>query len=224
MDPEDSNGTNDEKKAAEEPAPAGAGAAAEVAPSGPAGEEKPVSVRHAGHESKPDARHDHDESRSLKGKLKKKDHEIRDLKKENHEIKDKYIRLAAEMENLRKRLDREKSDYYQFALSDVLREMLGVLDNFERALMSLAAAENPSAFEGIGLIAKQYLELLRKRGVTEIEAEGRPFDPTVHSAVLSAESNEVADPVVGEVFQKGYRLNDRLLRPALVKVVVPVRG
>ena len=227
MDPEDRDGTNDEKKAAEEPAPTGAGAAGEVAPSRPAGEEKPVSVRpadHAGPEPKPDARHDHDESRSLKGKLKKKDHEIRDLKKENHEIKDKYLRLAAEMENLRKRLDREKSDYFQFALSDVLREMLGVLDNFERALKSLAAAENPSAFEGIGLIAKQYVELLRKRGVTEIEAEGRPFDPTVHSAVQSAESNEVAEPVVGEVFQKGYRLNDRLLRPALVKVVVPVRS
>lgn len=227
MDPEDRNGTNNETKAAAEPAPSGPGPAEEVAPAGPAGKEKPSSAcpaDHAERGQKHDARHDHDESRSLRGKLKKKDHEIRDLKKENHELKDKYLRLAAEMENLRKRLDREKSDYLQFALADILREMLGVHDNFERALKSLAATENPSAFEGIGLIAKQYMELLRKRGVTEIEAEGRPFDPTVHSAVQSAESSEVAEPIVGEVFQKGYRLNDRLLRPALVKVVVPVRG
>jgi molecular chaperone GrpE len=217
MDPEDRNGTNDETKTAEEPAPAGP----------PAGDEKPSDAGHpdhAEHEQKHDAHHDHDESRSLKGKLKKKEHEIRELKKEIHGLKDKYLRLAAEMENLRKRLDREKSEYFQFALADILREMIGVHDNFERALKSLAAAENPSAFEGIGLIAKQYMELLRKRGVTEIEAAGRPFDPTVHSAVQSVESNEVADPVVGEVFQKGYRLNDRLLRPALVKVVLPVRG
>ena len=223
MDPLEPKGTDDEKTAPEDQAPAGSGGAGEAPP---AAMEKPSipPADQAGPEPKHEAHREHDESRTLKGRIKKKDHEIRELKKDNHELKEKILRIAAEMENLRKRLDREKSDFYQFALADVLREMIGILDNFERALKSLSAAENPAVVEGIGLIAKQVAELLRKRGVTEVEAEGRPFDPTVHSAVLSAESAEVAEPVVGEIFQKGYRLNDRLLRPALVKVIVPVRS
>ena len=215
MDSEHQNGTHDGPPAGAKPA--GNADEAERAPGErPAGE--------AGPGPKKDARPEHDESRSLKGKLRKKEHEIRDLRKEVHELKDRYLRAAAEMDNLRKRLEREKSDFLQYALADILREMLGVYDNFERALKSLGGAENPSALEGIGLIAKQYMEILRKRGVSEVEAAGRPFDPTVHSAVQSEESAEVAEPVVGEVYQKGYRLNDRLLRPALVKVVVPVRS
>jgi molecular chaperone GrpE len=227
MDPEHRDGKNNEATAPESP-PASEPATGEgPAPAAPAGKQNPASAGtadHAGREPKKDIPHEPDEGRALKGKLKKKEHEIRELRKEVHELKDKYLRQAAEMENLRKRLDREKSDYLRFALADILREMLDVLDNFERALLSLAGTENPSTLEGIGLIAKQYMELLRKRGVTEIEADGRPFDPTVHSAVQSVESFEVKDPVVGEVFQKGYRLHDRLLRPALVKVVVPVRS
>jgi len=175
-------------------------------------------------ETGPGGRHDHDENHPLKAKLKRKDHEIKELKKEAHELKDKYLRFAAEMENLRKRLDREKTDFLQFAQADLLKELLGVQDNFERALKVLSGPENPAAAEGIALIAKQLMELLRKRGVTEIEAEGKPFDPTVHSAVVSAESKDVKEPVIGEVFQKGFRLNGRLLRPALVKVLVPAES
>ena len=215
MDPEHQNGTHDGPPAGEKPA--GNADEPESAPG-----ERPDGD--AGPGLKKDVRPEHDESRSLKGKLKKKEHEIRDLRKELHELKDRYLRTAAEMDNLRKRLEREKSDFLQYALADILREMLGVYDNFERALKSLGGTENPSALEGIELIAKQFMEVLRKRGVSEVEAAGRTFDPTVHSAVQSEESADVAEPVVGEVYQKGYRLNDRLLRPALVKVVVPVRS
>lgn len=227
MDPDHRKGTNDQ-----EMTEAGKPVAAEN------GQAAPPPAAQAGPEEAPSAapegkaagtagavgRHDHDENHPLKTKLKRKDHEIKELKREAHELKDKYLRLAAEMENLRKRLDREKSDFLQFALADLLRELLGVQDNFERALKSLSGSDNPSAAEGVGLIAKQLIELLRRRGVTEIEAEGKPFDPTVHSAVLSAESKDVHEPVVGEVLQKGFRLNDRLLRPALVKVLVPAQS
>jgi len=171
-----------------------------------------------------DATSDHDDHHALKAKLKRKDHEIKELKKEVHELKDRSLRLAAEMENSRKRLDREKSDYLQFALADALKDLVGVQDNFERALKSLSGSENPSAVEGIALIAKQLAELLRRRGVAEIEAEGKPFDPTLHSAVVSEESAEVSEPTVGEVLQKGFLLHDRLLRPAMVKVLVPVQS
>jgi len=228
MDQDHRKKTNDEESAA-----AGGSAPAEpgqavTPPSGPSGRQEealpPAPEGKASGEAGAEGRRDHDENHPLKAKLKRKDHEIKELKKEAHELKDKYLRLAAEMENLRKRLDREKSDFLQFALADLLRELLGVQDNFERALKSLAGSENPSAAEGIALIAKQLTELLRRRGVTEIEAEGKPFDPTVHSAVVSVESKDVADPIVGEVLQKGFRLNDRLLRPALVKVLVPVQS
>jgi molecular chaperone GrpE len=220
MDPEHRDGTKDEET------DAGTAAGTGEAGAAPDEEKKPDACPKAEGPapSGTDDGREHDESRSLKGKLKRKDHELKDLRKEVHELKDKYLRLAAEMDNQRKRLDREKSEFLQFALADVLKEMLDVHDNFERALKSLAETENPAVLEGIALIAKQYMELLRKRGVTEIEAEGKPFDPTVHSAILSEEMEDVSEPVVGEVFQKGYRLNDRLLRPALVKVLVPAES
>jgi molecular chaperone GrpE len=219
MDPEKDD---TEKKAHEE-----AGAAAEAArteatpgpPVAPDGAARPSAE--AAVPEPPKKEHPKD---PRKGELRKKDHELKELKKEIHELKDKYLRLAAEMENQRKRLEREKSDHYQFALTEVLRDLLGVYDNFERALKSLEPAENRGLLEGIGLIAKQYSDLLRKRGVVEVEAEGKPFDPSIHQAVMTAESAEVEEPVVGEVFQKGYLLNDRLLRPALVKVIVPAQA
>jgi molecular chaperone GrpE len=224
MDPEKDDSEQKTREGADAPAPAdpeapkaapnaGAPAASEAAAEDQSGPDHP----------KKDHPKDHSKDHR-KGELKKRDHEIKELKREIQELKDKYLRLAAEMDNQRKRLDREKSDHFQFALTEVLREMLGVYDNFERALRSPEPTENPALLEGIGLIAKQYLDLLRKRGVVEIEAAGKPFDPSVHQAVMTGESADVAEPVVGEVFQKGYLLNDRLLRPALVKVIVPAQS
>lgn len=175
---------------------------------------------HRAHKKSPD----HDETKSLKAKLKKKDHEVKDLKAEVDALKDRYLRAAAEMDNQRKRLERDKDEFFQYALASLLRDVLSILDNFERALKNRETAGGQGFQSGVELIAKQIQDILRRRGVTEVEAGGRSFDPTVHQAVVTEESPDVAEPHVGEVLQKGYRLNDRLLRPALVKVIVPVKG
>ncbi len=174
---------------------------------------------------------DHEEVKSLKGKLKKKEHELKHQKKENEELKkelselkDKYLRALAEMDNQRKRLEREKNDFYQFALGDILKDVLSVLDNFERALQSRDQTDGKSFEEGVELIHKLLLDLIRKRGVTLVEAEGIKFDPAIHQAILTEESDEVKEPEIGEVLQKGYKINARLLRPALVKVIVPKKS
>ena len=177
----------------------------------------------------PQGPHDHEDAKALRGKLKKKDHEIKDLKQELETlraeaaaVKDRYLRAAAEMDNQRKRLDRDRAEYLQYALSELLKELRAVVDNFERALANPAGAiEGTSFLAGVELIAKQLLDLIRRRGVTPIAAVGAPFDPTVHQAVLTEEAEGIAEPMIGEELQKGYRLHDRLLRPALVKVRVP---
>jgi len=164
---------------------------------------------------------EHDEVKSFKNKLKKREAEIKDLKKENEDLLDKYMRAVAEMENLRKRLEREKQDFYQFALNEFLREILNVQDNFERALMNKDQTDGKTFQEGIELIAKQFTDLIRKRGVEPIDAFQKKFDPNLHQAVLTEESDQVEEPLVGEELQKGYTLNGRLLRPSLVKVIIP---
>ncbi|MFZ2055732.1 MAG: nucleotide exchange factor GrpE [Candidatus Aminicenantales bacterium] len=162
-----------------------------------------------------------EEDKGLKNKLKKKDAEIKALRKERDEIKDKYLRKLAEMENLRKRFDRERVEHQQYALSEFLREMLVVLDNFERALKIQDQADGKSFQEGVEMIHRQYSDLLKKQGVRPIESSDRKFDPAVHQAVLTEESDTVEEPEVAEVLQRGFWLQDRLLRPAMVKVVVP---
>jgi molecular chaperone GrpE len=159
--------------------------------------------------------------KGLKHKLKKKEAEIKSLKKEKEEIKDKYLRKLAEMDNLRKRFERERSEYVQYALNDFLRELLVVLDNFERALQSRQEPDGKSFQEGVEMIYRQYLDLLKKKGVVPIEIKDKKFDPTLHQAVLTEESEAVDEPEVADEMQRGYLLHGRLLRPALVKVLVP---
>ena len=158
--------------------------------------------------------------KKLQTKLKKIEEELEDTKQEMEGLRNEYLRTVAEKDNLRKRLEREKNDFFQFALSDQLKEFLVILDNFERALDS--QQDNPESLRsGIELIYKQFLDLLKKQGVEPIVNEGEAFDPRVHQAFLSQDSEEVTEPTVGEEFQKGYMLHDRLLRPALVKVLLP---
>jgi molecular chaperone GrpE len=164
---------------------------------------------------------EHDEAKSFKSRLKKREGEIKNLKKENEILLDKYMRAGAEMENLRKRLEREKQDFYQFSLSEFLREILAVLDNFERALKNKDQTDGKNFQEGIELIAKQFADLIRKRGVEPIDAVQQKFDPNLHQALLTEESEQVEEALVGEELQKGYTLNGRLLRPSLVKVIIP---
>lgn len=160
--------------------------------------------------------------RALKDKVASREREIEALRKDIDELKDRYLRSAAEMENTRKRLEREKADYFQFAQSDLIKDLLGVLDNLERACKTGGESpENKCFQEGLDLILKQFLDLLRKRGVTPIEPTSNKFDPTIHQAILTEEKEGLAEAEIGEILQKGYRLHDRLLRPALVKVLLP---
>ena len=159
--------------------------------------------------------------KELKTKLKKRISEIKSLKKENKKLKDEYVRKIAEMDNLRKRLEREKSEFYQYALSDFLEELLVVLDNFERALESESKGDGKSFREGIEMIHKQYQNLLTKQGLTSIEIKGKKFDPHIHQALMTEESEDVKEPEISEEIQRGYMLHNRLLRPTMVKVWIP---
>lgn len=211
----------------EKPAAPGTGEGLDAPPESPDGGAPP-----AEHDPKKHDKVDHEEARHWKGKLKKKDHEVKHLRKEVEELKtelrdlkDKYLRAAAEMDNQRKRLEREKNDFYQFALAELLKDLLSVLDNLDRALKNKDGQTDVQRLhEGIELIRKQFMDLLTKRGVTPLEAERTKFDPAVHQAVLTEESDAVTEPEVGEILQTGYRLNERLLRPALVKVIVPKKN
>jgi len=188
---------------------------AEAPPQGPAGPEAKKEQK----EEKPES----EEIKSLKNKLRKRDSELKLLKKEKDELKDKDLRLLAEMENMRKRLEREKSEYFQFALGDLMRELLAVLDNLGRALEAKDETDGKTLRNGIELIHKQLLDLLLKNGVSRLDVLNCKFDPASHQALMTEESEEVEEPMVVEELQKGYLLHNRLLRPSLVKVRVPKR-
>jgi molecular chaperone GrpE len=166
-----------------------------------------------------------EEGRNLKSKLKKRDAEIKQLKKEKEEFRDQFLRKLAEIENLKKRLERERAEYLQYALSELLLEFLGVLDNFERALsVAEQGADGKTFREGIELIYRMYQNILLKKGVQPIEIKDGAFDPNLHHAMATEESDQVKGPEVAEVLQKGYMLHNRLLRPSLVKVLMPRKG
>lgn len=143
--------------------------------------------------------------------------------RERDEFKDKYLRALAEVDNQRKRAERDKGEYFQFALAEVFKDILGVADSLERALGHESGdAEEQGFQEGVRRIHKQLLDVLANKGVKPIpDTTGKKFDPNFHQALTTEESEEVREPRVAEELQRGYRIHDRLLRPALVRVVVP---
>jgi molecular chaperone GrpE len=167
----------------------------------------------------------HEGSRHLKEKLRKKEAEAKHLKKELDELKEQHLRKLADIENLRKRFEREKSDYFQYALTELLLELLAISDNFERALQSAPAETDGQMFrDGVELIHRMLQSLLVKNGVRPIVLKDRAFDPNLHHAMTMEESENVQEPEVAEELQKGYMHHTRLLRPTLVKVRVPKKG
>jgi molecular chaperone GrpE len=139
-----------------------------------------------------------------------------ELRREKEALQDRLLRTAAEFDNYRKRVDRERRDLADYTAADVVSEMLPIVDNLERALA--AASEADPLRKGVELIHKQMVDLLRKRGVKTIEALGADFDPRFHQAVIHEPSSEHREGEVIEELQRGYLLGDRLLRPAMVKV------
>ena len=137
--------------------------------------------------------------------------------KKIEELNAKYMRLMADFQNQKKRFDKEKADIHQYANEKIVKNLLEVLDNFERALDATKDAD-PSLHEGMELIFKQLVAALEKAGVAEIKALGEEFDPNFHNAVMMEETDEYESNKVSEVMQKGYTLNSRVIRPSMVKV------
>lgn len=137
---------------------------------------------------------------------------------ESRELRDRYMRVLADFDNYRKRADREKQDFFKYALAGVMRDILPVLDNFDRALEH--AEEGDDFHKGVLMIYKQLFDTLEKNGLKAIDQAGVHFDPNVHEAVVREDDPSVPSHTVVGVLQKGYFLHDRLIRPAMVKVAV----
>ncbi len=148
--------------------------------------------------------------------------ELTRLRRALEETNDRYLRTLAELDNQRKRAQREREEYVRFANESLLRELLPVLDNFDRALGPPRAASDAQGFlAGVELIHRELLKVLEKFGVTPYSAVGQPFDPGRHEAVERVIKPDVPDMTVVEEIQRGYLLNGRVLRPAIVVVAVP---
>ncbi len=179
----------DEEKKIEEPT--------EKAPEEAAGTEKPEK-----------------KSRKEKAADKKLEKELEETKAELAEIKDSHLRLAAEYDNFKKRTAREKEDLYFLAKSDVIRKLLPVFDNLERA----GGATGEALEEGVKMILSSFREALTGIDVQEIEALGKPFDPALCEAVFHEDDPEKGENEVTQILQKGYVCGDKVIRHAMVKV------
>jgi molecular chaperone GrpE len=150
--------------------------------------------------------------------------ELTALKSELAETRERHLRTLAEMENLRRRTDREKSDASKFAITRFARDMLTVADNFDRALGTVtpeAAEKDPAlkAFlEGVQLTQRELLNVLERHGVRKVEADGQRFDPHLHQAMMEMENKDVPAGTVIKSFQPAFVIEDRILRPAMVVV------
>jgi len=143
--------------------------------------------------------------------------ELEQLKGERDQLLDRLARLQAEFENARKRAERERVEYRDYATGNVVEQFLPVLDNFELALKANGTAAQLR--HGVELIVKQMEEVLRQLQVNPIATVGEPFDPRIHEALGSVEREDLPDQHVAEEIRRGYKLRERLLRPAMVRVV-----
>ena len=142
--------------------------------------------------------------------------EVESLKSQMAQQEDKYLRLAAEYDNYRRRTAKEKESIWSEAKADAAVAFLPVYDNLERALKQDTADE--AYKKGVEMTMNQLKSVLEKLGITEIEAQGKPFDPTLHNAVMHVEDESLGENTVAEVFQAGFKLGDKVIRFAMVKV------
>jgi molecular chaperone GrpE len=142
-----------------------------------------------------------------------------EVRRERDDYRDRFLRSIAEFDNYRKRIERERRELAEFVSFDLLGDLLPVVDDLERALAAADGTQTVAGYRaGVELILKQLGELLKKKGVTPIEATGADFDPHVHQAVATEASTTHRDNEVIQELRRGYRLGERLLRPAMVKV------
>jgi molecular chaperone GrpE len=143
------------------------------------------------------------------------------LREELEQLRDRHVRLQADFENHRRRALKERQEAFQYGHENLVKDLLGTVDNLDRAIEHAShsgGGDFESMLQGVELVRRELLAALAKHGVEEIEAQGKPFDPTVHEAMAQQEDDSVPPNTVVQVFQKGYQLRDRLLRPARVVV------
>lgn len=163
-------------------------------------------------------------SKKDENKLKKENRilkeELKNIASAADEIEDKYKRVCAEYDNYRKRTAKERETVYSDAYTDALRDILPVLDNLERALaFSSVSEQNDKLTEGVKMTVNQFIDLLKRMGVESVGKIGDKFDPNLHNAVMHEENEELNENEITEVFQKGYKIGDRVIRYAMVKTV-----
>ena len=171
----------------------------------------------------------HDEATPKKKPGKKTHHKIHEpeysyqkIQAERDEFKDKYLRGLAEMDNFRKRMKKEKEEFQKYVLNEFFLDLLQIYDNLERALKAKGQDVEKGIISGVEMIRRQFLELLKKNRVLEIDALGKHFDPAFHEALSKEEREGIDQPLVVEIYQKGFTYNEKLLRPVLTKVAIPV--
>jgi molecular chaperone GrpE len=172
-----------------------------------------------------------DANAKKKNAAKKPHHKLHDVEEtlqkvalERDELKDKYLRGLAEMDNFRKRVNKEKEEFQKYVLSEFLLDLLQIYDNLERALKATSIENEKGIIAGVEIIRKQLLDLLKKYHVLEIDAMGKPFDPVFHEALSKEERPGIAEPMVVEIYQKGFTYHNKLLRPVLTKVAIPAEN
>ena len=144
------------------------------------------------------------------------DHNEEKAEEVDEDLQTKFLRLSADFQNYRRRVDKEKSDIYAYANEKIVLQLLEVMDNFERAMQ--AADPEDKFSEGMSLIFKQLEDLLKKNNVEEIEALGKSFDPAYHNAVMTEAAEDTESGTITKVLQKGYTMNSKVIRPAMVAV------
>ena len=180
--------------------------------SGSEGDTEKISLEAKHHKNKKKKEDKEQEIEELKKKLEEKEKEA----KENY---DRLLRMAADLENYKKRAAREKEDWIKFANEDLMKAILPFIDNLERAVNHAEKVVDIGVLiEGVKLTLQQLLHALNKFGLTPFDSVGKPFDPARHEAMLVVETGQSEPNHVVEEFQKGYLLNDRLFRPATVSV------
>jgi molecular chaperone GrpE len=150
--------------------------------------------------------------------------QLESVRKEKDELYDRLLRKAADFDNLRKRIEKEKREFQQYALTDIMGELIFILDNFERAFSHAGESSGAEYQKGVELIYRQLKDSLEKRGLRPIETQGKKFDPNFHEAVAREERNDLEEGTILEELQRGYFYQNRLLRPAMVKVSYTTSG
>jgi len=165
----------------------------------------------------PEVKKEHKKPELKKKEANKFKEEIALLHQQNADLNDKLLRVTAEMQNIKRRSEESLANAYKYDGIDLVEKLLPIIDNFERAL-NVKSEGNEKFLEGFKMIYDNFISILSTKGIKEIEALNKPFDPSIMNAVLTEVNNEIEENTVIDVLQKGYEYNSRVIRPAMVKV------